>query len=171
MIIREVLAGDIAALSELAQRTYAEAFGHSFSRSDLTAHLQNQLSTEYFRQASDADVILVADLDGSLIGYVQFGSVRIARVAASAEDQELRRLYVKAGFRGGGIGRRLLESALAHPRLAGAADIYLDVWERNDGARRFYEQFGFKVIGAHPLGVASGMASDLDLVMLRRGFL
>ena len=61
-----------------------------------------------------------------------------------------------------------MEAALAHPRLLQAENIYLDVWERNQGARRFYERYGFTVIGAHRLELASGAAGDPDLVMVRR---
>src|SRR5262245_8259495 len=168
MIIRQIEIGDVAALSELARGTYADAFGQSFNASDLAAHLANNLSDAYFRAAVDEDIILVAELGNRLIGYVQFGAVRIPVVMRAAGDQELRRLYVHRDFRGKGIGRRLMDAALDHPRLKGAANIHLDVWERNSDARRFYERCGFEVVGAHQLAVASGVASDRDLIMVRR---
>jgi ribosomal protein S18 acetylase RimI-like enzyme len=158
---------DITALAALARHIYAEAFGPSFDAADLAAHLGTNLSDAYFRQAWEEDVFLLAEAEGRLIGFVQFGPLRIAVPAPSPEDQELRRLYVEAGFRNRGIGRRLLEAALAHPRLQRAARVFLDVWEQNQGARRLYQSYGFRVIGGHGLATASGTAPDQDLIMLR----
>jgi ribosomal protein S18 acetylase RimI-like enzyme len=168
VIIRPARTDDLAPLSALARQTYADAFGHSFSAPDLAAHLAQHLADGYFGHASREDVFLLAEAEGRLIGFAQFGPRRIAVPAPSPDDEELRRIYVLAEFQNRGIGRQLMESALDHPRLKAAGNIYLDVWEKNRGARRLYERYGFKVIGAHDLATASGTASDQDLIMVRR---
>jgi len=168
MIIRTAEAGDIAALAELARRTFSDAFGHSLGASDLAAHLRNNLSDAYFRSAAEADVFLLAEIDARPIGYAQFGAVAIPAPGRSPGDQELRRVYVEPALQGRGIGRQLLDAALAHPRVKAAANLFLDVWEMNDGARRLYERYGFTVVGAHTFAVASGAASTRDLIMVRR---
>jgi predicted N-acetyltransferase YhbS len=58
-----------------------------------------------------------------LIGYVQFGDVNISELEPLPGDQELHRLYVATDLQGQGVGRRLTEAALRHPRLAGASRI------------------------------------------------
>jgi len=168
MIIRPAGTKDLAALMAFAHRTYADAFGHSFSPEDLAAHLQGNLAEGYFHQALAEDVFLLAESEGRLIGFVQFGPVRIPAAAAGPEDRELRRIYVLAEFQNRGTGSRLMDAALSHPGLDAARDIYLDVWEKNDKARRLYERYGFTVIGAHGLSTASGIAHDQDLIMVRR---
>jgi diamine N-acetyltransferase len=168
VIIRPAWRDDLAALSALARQTYADAFGHSFSAPDLAAHLESGLADDYFRQAFEEDVFLVAEAEGRLVGFVQFGPLRISVPAPTTPDQELRRIYVHAGFQNRGIGRRLLDTALDFPQLRTAANIYLDVWEQNREARRLYERHGFEVIGAHGLATASGTAEDQDLIMIRR---
>lgn len=167
MIVRQAEIGDIAAVSKLARKTYSKSFGHSFNASDLAFHLKNNLSDAYFLEAMAGDVILVALVKRRLVGFVQFGAMSIAMPTQSPDEQELRRLYVHADFQSTGIGRRLMQAALNHPRLDAAERIYVDVWERNLGAKRLYERFGFEVVGAHALKVASGVAGDLDLVMMR----
>jgi ribosomal protein S18 acetylase RimI-like enzyme len=168
MAIRPAEAQDLAALAALARQTYVDAFGHSFSPEDLAAHLQGNLADGYFRQALAEDVFLLAEAAGRLIGFVQFGPVRLPAAAAGPEDQELRRIYVLAQFQNQGTGGKLMDAALGHPRLRDARDIYLDVWEKNDKARRLYESYGFAMIGAHGLATASGIAHDQDLIMVRR---
>ena len=113
------------------------------------------------------DVFLLAEAAGRLVGFVQFGPARIAVGSPSPGDQEMRRIYVLGEFQNRGIGKKLMDAALTHPWLK-AADIYLDVWEQNHGARRLYERYGFTVIGAHSLVTASGIAQDRDLIMVRR---
>ncbi|MBS1911375.1 MAG: GNAT family N-acetyltransferase [Bacteroidetes bacterium] len=60
-------------------------------------------------------------------------------------------MYVSPGHRGGGIGPRLIEAALAHARsLPGVTTVHLSVTEAAEGARRIYERAGFRVWGAEP---------------------
>jgi ribosomal protein S18 acetylase RimI-like enzyme len=167
MRIRQPDSNDVPSLAALARKTYAAAFGDSFTESDLAAHLQVRLSDTYFRGAIEEDVFFVAESGASLVGFVQFGDLRADGFPTEPGDQELRRIYVLADLHNKGIGTRLLHAALAHPRMAGASRVYLDVWERNDAARRLYERYGFEVVGSRPLVTASGIASDADLVMVR----
>lgn len=168
MIVRPADRRDAAALSALAVRTYSDAFGHSFGATDLAAHLRHHLSDACFERFLDKDVILLAARGDRAVGFVQFGLVRMVVDGASDEDRELRRLYVDPDVQRHGIGRSLMDAALAYPQLRQAPNVYLDVWEHNHGARRFYERYGFRVIGGRRFAVESGAQADLDLIMVRR---
>jgi ribosomal protein S18 acetylase RimI-like enzyme len=167
MIIRRAERSDASALSDLTIETYTDAFGHSFRADDLAAEVGANMSEACFERYIDDDVVLIAEIDGRAVGYVQFGTIGAAAQAASPDDRELRRVYVHPGFQGQGIGRRLMDAAFDHPHLKGARNVYLDVWERNHGAQRFYRRYGFEVIGARRFDVASGTPTDLDLIMVR----
>ena len=164
--VRQAQVRDISSLGEFARFTYAKAFGHSFDPDDLSRHLTHNLSTEYFRDANIADIILLAEQDARLIGYVQFGAAHVPM--ASAEDRELRRIYVHPDFQNKGVGKTLMDAALAHPQLAAARDVYLDVWDRNLGARALYKRYDFNVVGAHKMALSSGESQDDDLIMVRK---
>jgi ribosomal protein S18 acetylase RimI-like enzyme len=170
MIIRQAERSDARTLSELAIATYADAFSHSLSAADLAVHLRENLAEASVEKFIAEDVVLLAAIEGRVVGYVQFGDITLPVESASGADRELRRLYVRGDYQGRGIGTALMKAALDHPRLKGARDIYLDVWERNHGAQRFYERFGFEAIGARDFTVASGAAMDRDVVMMRRAF-
>jgi GNAT superfamily N-acetyltransferase len=159
---------DAAALSKLARETYAAAFGSSLKADDLAHLLEQDLSPARFRRASEDDIVLIAEVRGGIVGFLQCGAVRLPAASATPADMERRRLYVHPS-RNAGIGGRLLQAALAHARIGAARSLYLDVWERNADARRFYERHGFRVIGAHRPAFASGPAADPDLIMVRRG--
>jgi diamine N-acetyltransferase len=167
--VRAAEEADVPAISALAKRTWADAFGSSVSSEDRAAELEKTRSEEYFRSALAADTILVAELDGDLVGYVQFGDVRIPEVEAQPCDQGLHRVYVETDLHGRGIGRELVNAALAHPRLAAARRVYLAVWEKNANAIGLYESLGFRTVGTTRFTVGSGeVAEDLVMVLERR---
>jgi ribosomal protein S18 acetylase RimI-like enzyme len=166
--IRHAVPGDIPALTDLAIFTYIDAFGHSFMPADLTAHLARNLAPADIARFIAEDVVLVAEAGGQMIGYVQFGMAGPGYAPASSDDQELRRLYVLREFQNQGVGTLLLQAALAHPQMQCAQTIYLDVWEHNPGAQRFYQRHGFEVIGTRGFSVESGASTSLDLIMARR---
>jgi ribosomal protein S18 acetylase RimI-like enzyme len=159
---------DIAALSELAIESFCDAFGHSFSASDLASHLKKNLAPSNFSRILNEDTVLVAEEENRLIGYVQFGATSSCSNAGPDNDRELRRLYVHRDYQNAGLGKLLMHAALSHPRLMDARNIYLNVWINNNGAQRFYRRLGFEVIGTRVFEVESGAETSLDLIMVRR---
>lgn len=165
--VREIKEDEVLALTKLAQETYTAAFGHAFLPSDLSFHLERNLSEFYFRQAMGEDDFLVADVDSQLVGFAQFGTVTLP-VQATDQDQQLRRLYVLSSHQRRGIGSALIEAVLAHTQIRAVKNIYLDVWEHNHDAQSFYKRYGFETIGAKEFIFPSGKQGDNDLMMVRR---
>ena len=125
---------DVSALADLASRTFREEFGSSLEPGDLALELQTRRSPEYFDKVLKTTTILVAHHRSDLVGYVQFGRVDIPEVRPDEGDRGLRRLYVDRRAQGRGLGRRLLEAALADPEMATAERVYLSVWDQNTQA-------------------------------------
>jgi ribosomal protein S18 acetylase RimI-like enzyme len=169
LAIRPARSSDVPALSELAKRTWSQAFGDGVSPEDRAAELEEKRSVDYFADALREETILVAEGDGALVGYVQFGDARIPEVSRQAGDQAVHRLYVDASYQGRGLGRRLIETALAHPRLVRAGRVYLQVWEQNERALRLYESLGFRQVGATRFAIGLQPMEDLVLRLDRTG--
>jgi ribosomal protein S18 acetylase RimI-like enzyme len=102
------------------------------------------------------------------VGYVQFGDVGIPEVEVRPGDRGLQRLYVETALQGRGLGRRLLEAGLRHPRLAEAERIFLQVWDRNERAVRLYESFGFRKTGTTTFKVGGEVMQDVVMVLESR---
>ena len=166
--IRRAEPQDIQNLSALAQKTYTDAFGFSFFPDDLTAHLQSNLSPANFAYMLAHDTILVAEADGQMIGFVHFGDAAGYVDAPTSTDGALHKLYVLAEFQNQRVGSQLMDAALAEMASQGIEAVYLDVWEHNPGATRFYQRYGFVVIGERGFDVESGAETSLDLIMVRR---
>ena len=147
-MIRPARADDVPALADLARRTWLDAFGASVSPENAIAEAEEGRSEERFRAALDKQTILVAEENGALVGYVEF------------DDRELHRLYVETAVQGRGIGRALLQVALAHPRLAIAERVVLQVWDENVRAVRLYESVGFRRAGTTTFTIGDEVVED-----------
>src|SRR5262249_12770763 len=165
--IRTADSRDVPALSALAKRTWSAAFGAGVRREDEEAELEERRSETYFADALKKQTILVAEDASALLGYVQFGDVGIAGVEARPGDRGLQRLYVDTTSQKRGLGRKLLEAALRHPRLANASRIFLQVWDENERAVRLYESFGFERVGTTTFTVGARVMEDLVMVLDR----
>jgi [ribosomal protein S18]-alanine N-acetyltransferase len=97
-------------------------------------------SANDFAECVSTEVLfLVADERGALAGYV---------VARSARDEgEILNLGVAVAHRRRGIGRRLVERALALLEERGVQVVYLEVRESNAVARELYRSLDFAEVG------------------------
>jgi RimJ/RimL family protein N-acetyltransferase len=72
---------------------------------------------------------------------------------------------IAAGFRGRGIGRRLLEATVHRAREAGLTRVELEVFSSNVSAIRLYERSGFEHDGVHRHGrIIDGRVEDVLLM-------
>jgi GNAT superfamily N-acetyltransferase len=70
------------------------------------------------------------------------GSIALRDLGSGAV--ELKRMYLRPGQRGLGLGRQLLTTALDWSRENGVAVVKLDTSERMETAQRLYESYGFR---------------------------
>ncbi len=165
--ITPVQSSELEELSALAARSFADAFGDKMTPEDLEKSLQADRSVDYFKQALATSHILVAKQSGKIVGYVQYGEVKIPEAQAGKNDRELGRLYVDTHLHGRGIGRQLLEAALADPEMTAAPNLFLQVWDQNTKALPLYESYGFQRVGVTHFTLGDGTPAE-DLIMVRR---
>jgi len=102
-----------------------------------------QRARDWLRARTEAgeSVVLLAERDGAVVGFVQlypmFTSVGTARTWI------LNDLYVDASARRGGVARALLDAAAEFARNDGARSIVLETTRDNDAARALYRNAGW----------------------------
>ena len=100
----------------------------------------------------DADLDRIGRQYGGRGGFwVALDGGRVVGTAALREDgldsATLKRMYLLPGYRGKGIGLRLLRRAIGHAKENGFGLVQLDTTLRQPRAIRLYERYGFGKIG------------------------
>lgn len=74
-----------------------------------------------------------------------FGGAGVAPLLGADEGvAELRKMYLLPEIRGGGVGRRLLRTAIGAARELGFRQLYLETMEHMEVARALYRSEGFE---------------------------
>lgn len=154
MSIRFATPADAAALAELGERTFRDAFAKDNRPDDLELYVKKTYGeAQQRRELEDpAKTAIVVEENGALIAFAQLvreeGRIEIAR------------FYVDRHHHGSGIARDLMQYVLDTARELGAREVWLGVWERNPRAIRFYEKCGFVDVGSHPFLVGTDLQTD-----------
>lgn len=172
MTVRTATEPDIAALADLAARTFPLACPPGMPEADMTAFVAANLSAERFAQYladPTAEVLVVDDGDGP-VGYTLTFAAEpydpaIAALVRARPTVELSKCYADPAAHGTGVSARLMTAVLDRARDGGAASVWLGVNGRNARAQRFYAKHGFEVIGERRF-VVGGRTED-DLVLER----
>ena len=90
--------------------------------------------------SADGAAVWVAEEGGEVVGYVT------ARLDRAAGVGFIPNLAVRAGRRGRGVGRQLIEHALAQFRAAGLEVARIETLEQNPVGRHLYPDCGFEEV-------------------------
>ncbi len=103
------------------------------------------IGSPFFRPGVEPADTIVAVVDGEIAGYVLLGPP--TPLPASAHVQMVRGLAVDQSFQRRGVGRALVEAAIAEATARRARKVRLRVLRSNAGAQRLYEECGFVIEG------------------------
>ena len=96
-------------------------------------------------QTEEPDVIvLVAEREGEVVGYAYAGLEGHDYMALRGPAGALYDVIVDPAHRRHGIGRQLLDAAIAALRAKGAPRVILSTAEKNEPAQRLFEHAGFR---------------------------
>jgi ribosomal protein S18 acetylase RimI-like enzyme len=96
-------------------------------------------------QIDEPDVIvLVAERAGAVVGYAYAAVEGIDYMSLRGPAGVLHDVVVDSGHRGQGVGRMLLDAALAALEARGVPRVVLNAAERNETARKFFASAGFR---------------------------
>jgi putative acetyltransferase len=136
---------------------YAAQLGVDLCFQNFDAELA-ELPGEY---ANPQGALLLALVDGEVAGCCALRPLSSVDYPNAAE---MKRLYVRARYRGLGLGRQLAEAALDAARIAGYHCVLLDTLDDMESARALYEDLGFVGIPPYyhnPIAGAHYLKADL----------
>ena len=168
VIFRDAVASDAAALSVIGAQSFIDTFGHLYQPADLALFLTKHDVAHWAADLADPTLsIRIGEAGSAAAAYAKVSPVDLpVERDASRHALELKQFYVLGPWHGSGVAATLMDWVLAEARERGAHDLYLSVFTQNNRARRFYERYGFEVIGQWAFMV--GDHPDEDYLMRLR---
>lgn len=167
--IRRCVPGEEVILSILGQATFLDAFAGVLSGRDILGHCVRQHSREkYAAWLQDPDsTVWIAEVEPGRapVGYLVLTKPDLPLADISADDAEVKRVYLLGRFRRGGLGRRLMQEAEVYARARGVRRLLLGVYNRNDAAISFYENLGYRRVGERSFSVGDSTYHDYILAL------
>lgn len=154
--VRRCIPGDELALALVGQATFLETFAGILQGDAIVAHCaQAHSATLYRTWLSDPNYAMwiCESCDGGApVGYMVMAPPQLP-LPVTADDLELKRIYLLGRFQGGGIGKQMVSAAITHAKSAAAKRLLLGVYARNKSAIAFYERMGFSKLGDRKFNV------------------
>lgn len=165
--LRRCVPDDLHTLAPLSRETFSDAFAADNSTERMDAYLAEAFDENGIRQSLSDDRIsyYFAYCDGELAGYLKLNEWDAQTDIRDSASMEVERIYVLRRFQDRGLGGRLIDAAAEIVEERGKEYLWLGVWERNDGAIRFYRRHGFREFSTHMFDL--GGEPQRDLLMRR----
>jgi ribosomal protein S18 acetylase RimI-like enzyme len=146
IIIRPAARTDVEALGKLGELMVATHFAFDAKRFIAPSPQTPQRYGEFLvSQLSRKDVVLlVAETDGAVIGYVYAGLEGFDYMALRGPAGALYDIVVDPAHRGAGVGHQLLDAALTWLAAQRAPRVVLSTAEQNEPAQRLFARAGFR---------------------------
>ncbi|HTQ36668.1 MAG TPA: GNAT family N-acetyltransferase [Steroidobacteraceae bacterium] len=167
--VRRASPADAARLSLLGRATFLESYAHLLPVEDILAHAEEQHAPARY-QAWLADPAcrgwLAEAAGGAPVGYLVAAPPELPLPDLGPLDVEIRRIYVLHRFQRLGVGRWMMEEALAAAAASGRRRVLLGVYSRNEQALAFYARLGFVQAGTREFRVGAHDYHDFILQRL-----
>ncbi len=170
ILVRQAAMNDIGLIQNMARIIWADTYAGYISQEEQTRVLAHSYSSESLMKSVNENVFLLAEVSGEAAGYIDMGR--------QDEVLHLHRLYVMPKFQRIGLGRRLLEEAIALAKKLSTGSfpgndtnaspkvVVATVEEGNLKARRFYKKMGFTEEGSTTMTV-QGVELPLVFIVMR----
>ncbi len=159
--IRKANLSDAALIADISRETFYDTFAEYNTREDMDKFLSEQFSRENLIQqvADPTHTFLLAYSDEKPAGYVLLKET-LHEDLDSKNAVEISRLYAITSFIGMGIGKALMDAAIAEARKWQKDNIWLGVWEHNHRAIGFYKKYGFEKFAEHDFILGNDVQRD-----------
>lgn len=167
--IRRAEAADAGALALIGAATFLETFAGILNGRDIVEHCRVQHAPSIYGGwlADPAVAVWLAETQTppAPVGYALIAPSKLPLDDVSETDLELKRIYLLSRFHGGGVGRELMNHAIAEARARGARRLLLGVYAGNQRALAFYARNGFYQVGERLFEVGGNPYADNMLAL------
>jgi phosphinothricin acetyltransferase len=118
---------------------------------DRLATLETELRTprdrlEWLRARGARHPVIVAEAEGQVVGWGSLNAFNPRKAYDWVADFSV---YVERGWRGRGVGRRLLDHLIELARTLGYHKMVLSAFPFNEAGMALYRRLGFRIVGVY----------------------
>jgi ribosomal protein S18 acetylase RimI-like enzyme len=161
--IKRAALEDLALLQAICRKTFFETFASGNTEANMARYAEKNFSigkmTGELNQAGSEFYFAV--LGNRVIGYLKLNVGQAQTDIKEDTALEIERIYVLAEYHGKGVGKLLLDKALAVAKRERSDYVWLGVWERNPRAIQFYKKNGFVEFGKHVFRLGEDEQTDI----------
>lgn len=161
--LRPCVADDAAALALIGAATFLDTYSDVLPGAHIIAHCQKAHSQAQYSAwlADPAFQIWLAELQpgGAPVGFMVIGPPDLPCEVTEA-DLEIKRIYLLSKFQGHGVGRRMVDAAVAFGESRRTSRLLLGVYTRNHPAISFYQRSRFTIVGSRTFNVGGHHYDD-----------
>jgi GNAT superfamily N-acetyltransferase len=162
IIVRPATSNDCEAIAAIHVRSWQAGYAHIFDQDflgSLDATIEERVAfwQNYFAANRPGQTMVVAMIDGVVVGFAYFGPARLHRYHDDDGTEQVPNpdegrgegyaMYVEPIHWGRGVGSALMPHVLDGLASSGFTEAVLWVLEDNSRARRLYETWGWRVDG------------------------
>ncbi len=162
-IISKASSNDALQLAHISRTTFFEAFADQNTEADMELHLNEYYSIEKMKAELQDPLVsfFLAYCNKELVGYLKMSRHQKPEEDASLNlPLELERIYSLNKMIGKGVGKLLMQTAIAYAQENGNKTIWLGVFQKNETAISFYKKWGFEIYGEHEFVVGKDIQTD-----------
>lgn len=159
--IREAVLSDVEGIAYVHVESWKTTYHGLLPQeviSERTLERRTQLWKGALSTPAVASSVFVAESDGRIVAFAQFGLTRSPELAFS---HELYVIYGLKEFHGRGVGQALVRAGVHWLIDHSAESMMLWVLEGNTVGRRFYEKLGGRVVGRRVDPISSTLVYEL----------
>jgi ribosomal protein S18 acetylase RimI-like enzyme len=138
---------DAETIAQLSITTFRETYGAFTSAENMDIYAAEHFTHDRARQelSEPGFRFYLACLDDKPVGFVKLRSDRKPKGIDALRSMEIQRIYVLQEYQGASIGKELMQLAKQIAREGGYQVLWLQVWQKNERAIRFYQKSGFVI--------------------------
>ena len=152
-------------IADIARKTFMETYGEMNTPENMEVYLNSQFSDEKLLEELQhpRTRFFLAYLNGIPAAFTKVRDDRKAKKLEEIKAIEIQRIYVLQEYQGFSLGKAMLDMIKDLARKDGYQTIWLQVWQKNNKAIRFYQKAGFTVF--ETASFLLGSSSQQDFLM------
>ncbi len=153
---------DLDELRKLSIQTYYETFAAVNTAKNMEEYLNRAFDREKLRRELENihSKFFILRCHEKAAAYLKVNEAPSQTDINDPESMEIERIYVSGEFQGQGLGRYLMEQAIAMAVAQKKRYVWLGVWEHNEKALHFYKANGFYKISTHHFVMGDDVQTD-----------